>query len=183
MHQRDAEQHLTVEVLGSICSRHSKGAREQKDYYFAIKNFSKSDREEEISTLLSPKIQQKIHSIPDLSYSVPYFLPSGPLFSHDSHFSSTWPNYQKPCKFGKAEKPAISDGARKWPTNPSSFHLLSLPDSVSCFHLQKDDVLGFFYCMVSSRMYTWLPNHGCSGKIVFWFLSTNRTLNTYSPCI
>lgn len=161
-----------------------KGSKWMERLLFCHQELPQSDRKQESSTLVSPKIQPKIHSVPDLSSSVSYFLPSGPHFSsHDTNFPQHDWTIKNLANLAKPEKPAILDGARKCSTNPSSFHVVSLPDPVSCFHLQKDDVRGFFYSMVSSRMYTWLPNHGCSLKIVFSFLSTIQILNTYSPCI
>lgn len=61
------------------------------------------------------------------------------------------------------------------------FHC-QIQDFISCYQIQKDDLLDFFYCMVSLKMYTRLPNCDLSDKNFFWSLGTAQILNIFSPC-
>lgn len=56
------------------------------------------------------------------------------------------------------------------------FSHCQIQNSVSCLQFQKDDLLGFFYCMVWSKMYTQLPNCEWTDTIIFWSLSTAQIL-------
>lgn len=66
---------------------------------------------------------------------------------------------------------------------PFMFSRCQIKYFVSCLQIQKDDLLKFFYCMVWSKMHTWLPNCDWSDKIIFWSLGTGQILYMYSPYI
>lgn len=59
---------------------------------------------------------------------------------------------------------------------PFMFFHCQIQDFISCYQIQKDDLLDFFYCMVSLKMYTRLPNCDLSDKN--FFLVTRHSPNS-----
>lgn len=149
-----------------------------------------SDRGKAISTLASPKYNRKFVQIwfchlLSLAFSCLWYTPSGLNFFSPVNVTDQLPSIKKLVTLAIPKNLLfLMEQESTLQVHPLfMFFHWQIHKSISCFQIQKDGLLDFFYCMVWSKTYKWLPNCDWSNKIVFWSLGTAQILNVYSPCI
>lgn len=182
--QRESSvQYLTAEVLGSIWTGLSKEASEWEFFYFAIKQFPKVMKA--ISIIASSKYNKKFIQI---YFFISYLLLSpvyaislqGLIFFSPPNKTELLPGIEKLIALANS-KTCYFWWSILQDCPPFMFFYCQIQDSISCYQIQKDDLHDFFYCVVSSKMHTWLPNCDPSDKIIFSSLGTAQILDIYSP--